>query len=126
MDAFINERRYGTASDLGGDRRLRSYPGGRYKGAHTIFVGAEYRWNITQETTPFDYLIWKDVRTGIQAAFFAEAGSVAEVSSNLWNEVRYSDGVGFRLLTGSGDVYRADIAAGNEGTEITVLFDYPW
>ena len=126
VDNFINERTYGTASSLGGDLRLRSYPGDRFKGAHSAFLGTEYRWNITEESTPFDYLIWKDVRTGIQAAFFAEAGSVAEVSSELWKKVRYSFGAGLRLITGSGGVYRADIAGGDEGAEVTIIFDYPW
>lgn len=126
VDNFINERTYGTASDLGGDERLRSYPGGRFKGAYSAFFGAEYRWNITQESTPFDYLIWKDVRTGIQAAFFAEAATVAETTSNLWDEIRYSVGVGIRLITGSGGVYRAEIASGNEGAEVIVIFNYPW
>jgi len=126
VDNFINERTYGTASTLGGDLRLRSYPGDRFKGAHSAFLGAEYRWNITEESTPFDYLIWKDVRTGIQAAFFTEAGTVAEVSSELWQKVRYSIGAGMRLITGSGGVYRAEIAAGDEGTEVIIIFDYPW
>ena len=126
VDNFVNERTYGTASSLGGDQRLRSFPGDRFNGAHSAFLGAEYRWNITEESTPFDYLIWKDVRTGIQAAFFAEAGTVAEVSSELWQRVRYSVGAGLRLITGSGGVYRADIASGDEGAEVIIIFDYPW
>ena len=34
---------YGTAGSLGGFNRLRSYPGGRYTGAHTVFYGTEVR-----------------------------------------------------------------------------------
>lgn len=89
-------------------------------------MGVEYRWNISHEVKPFDYFIWKDVRTGIQVAFFAEIGSVSETSSTLWNEKRHSVGVGFRLVAASGAVYRADIATGDEGTEYIVIFDYPW
>jgi len=122
----ISARTYGTSTELGGDLRLRSYPQGRYQGAHTAFIGVEYRWNISQEITPFDYFIWKDVRTGLQVAFFAEFGTVSETSADLWNKTRYSIGTGFRLIGASGAVYRADIAAGDEGTELIVIFDYPW
>ena len=126
VDALINERTYGNANSLGGDLRLRSYPGDRFKGAHSAFIGAEYRWNFKQESTPFDYYIWKDVRTGIQAAFFAGIGTVSEKSNDLWKDKRYSFGTGVRLITASGGVYRADIATGDEGAEVTVIFDYPW
>ena len=126
VDNFISARTHGSSSSLGGDLRLRSYPQERYQGAHTAFIGAEYRWNITQETTPFDYFIWKDVRTGLQVAFFAELGTVSETSSQLWDETRHSIGAGFRLVAASGAVYRADIATGKEGSELIIIFDYPW
>ena len=126
VDNFINARTNGTSSALGGDLRLRSFPQSRYQGAHTAFVGAEYRWNITQEATPFDYFIWKDVRTGIQLALFAEIGTVSEASSQLWDETRHSIGAGFRLIAASGAVYRADIATGKEGSELIIIFEYPW
>lgn len=126
VDNFINARTNGTSSALGGDLRLRSFPQSRYQGAHTAFIGAEYRWNITQEATPFDYFIWKDVRTGLQLAFFAEIGTVSESSSQLWDETRHSIGAGFRLIAASGAVYRADIATGKEGAELIIIFEYPW
>ena len=126
VDNFINARTNGTSSALGGDLRLRSFPQSRYQGAHTAFIGAEYRWNITQEATPFDYYIWKDVRTGLQRAFFAEIGTVSETSSQLWDETRHSIGAGFRLIAASGAVYRADIATGKEGSELIIIFEYPW
>ncbi|MDH5516379.1 MAG: hypothetical protein OEY36_00995 [Gammaproteobacteria bacterium] len=126
VDSSIAAATYGTAEALGGLQRLRSYPQGRYQGGHSGFLGAEYRWNLTEETTPFNYLFWKDVRTGKQIAFFAEAGSVSEESVDLWDQQRYTYGVGFRLLTASGSVYRADIAAGDEGTEVAIFFFYPW
>ncbi|MCZ6749217.1 MAG: hypothetical protein O7D96_07980, partial [SAR324 cluster bacterium] len=104
----------------------RSYPQDRFQGAHTAFYGAEFRWNLTDELTPFDYLFWKDVRTGIQLAFFGETGTVAESRGKLWDESRESYGMGLRLITGSGSVYRADYATGDEGGELTVFFFYPW
>lgn len=126
VDMFINERTYGTATTLGGDNRLRAYPQGRFSGGHMAFAGAEYRWNFVQDAKPFDYYIWKDVTTTLQLAFFIEAGSVAETPSKLWDDYRTSYGIGGRLLSASGSVYRADIASGNEGEQYTIYFFYPW
>jgi len=126
VDNFISARMHGTSTALGGDLRLRSFPQGRYQGAHTAFVGAEYRLNISQAVKPFDYFIWKDVRTGIQVAFFAELGTVSETGGRLWKETRHSIGTGVRLIAASGAVYRADIATGKEGVEMIIIFNYPW
>jgi len=126
VDAFINQRSNGTAASLGGKDRLRSYPQGRFNGAHSAFLGVEYRWNFKQEVKPFNYFFWKDVRTGLQIAFFGEAGTVSETFGELWHDVRYSYGTGLRLVAASGAVYRADIATGSEGSEFTVFFFYPW
>ena len=126
VNNLINERSNGTATSLGGLERLRGYPDDRFNGAHMAFLGAEFRLNFIQEATPFNYFIWKDVRTGYQLAFFAEAGTVSERPSEKWNERRYSFGTGFRLLTASGSVYRADIAYGDEDVEVAVFFFYPW
>lgn len=123
---ILDERRYGSATSLGGNDRLRSYPDGRFSGAHMSFVGVEFRTNFVQETTPFDYFIWKDVRTGVQLALFGEVGTVAESTAALWDETRTSYGIGARLITASGSVYRADWATGSEGSEFTVFFFYPW
>ena len=126
IDTFVAENRYGTSTSLGGLDRLRSYPLGRFQGAHTIFYAVEFRWNLTEEATPFNYFIWKDVRTGLQVAFFAETGSVADTKEEVGNTFASSYGVGFRLVSGSGNVYRADLATGDEGAEVTVIFTYPW
>lgn len=126
VNNIISGRKYGTSSSLGGDLRLRSFSQGRYQGAHTAFVGFEYRWNISSEVKPFNYLFWKDVRTGIQVAFFGELGSVSEKATELWNEKRHSVGAGVRLVAASGAVYRADYAFGDEGSELIVIFNYPW
>jgi len=126
VDGFINMRTNGTSASLGGKDRLRSYPQGRFNGGHTAFLGVEYRLNFKQEVKPFDYLFWKDVRTGLQVAFFGEVGSVSENSGDLWKQNRSSYGVGLRLVAASGAVYRADIANGVEGSELTMMFAYPW
>jgi outer membrane protein assembly factor BamA len=118
--------RYGTATSLGGTDRLRSYADGRFSGAHMEFIGIELRSNFVQDAEPFDYFIWKDIRTSIQLAVFAEVGTVAETRDNLWKETRSSVGIGGRLVTASGSVYRADWATGDEGSEISLFFFYPW
>jgi outer membrane translocation and assembly module TamA len=59
-------------------------------------------------------------------AFFYEEGTVADKASDLWNEKRTSAGIGTRLVTGSGFVYRLDFATGTEGGSTIVIFDYPW
>lgn len=117
---------YGTATSLGGRSRLRSYPEGRFQGAHTEFYGTELRWNLTEETTPFNIWFMKDIRTSIQTAFFYERGSVADKVEDLGKDEKQSFGAGIRLVTGSGLVYRMDIAFGDEDYEYTVIVNYPW
>ncbi len=126
INNVIAGNRYGTASSLGGRSRLRSYPEDRFNGAHTAFLCTEFRWNITQESTPVDIGIIKDVRTGVQAAFFYEIGSVAEIAGDVWQNTRASMGVGLRVVNASGLIYRLDIATGDEGEALTLIINYPW
>lgn len=122
----VAQNSYGSADSLGGRSRLRSFVGGRFGGAHSEFLGAEFRWNLTNENTPFDIWIMKDLRTGVQLAFFYETGTVADQREDLWRSSRYSTGVGARLVTGSGFIYRFDAAYGDEGVATTLFIDYPW
>lgn len=126
VDLLVAHRTNGTSTGLGGDQRLRSYPQGRFSGAHTVFYALEFRWNLSEEVTPFDYFIWKDVRTGVQVAFFAETGSVGETKDEVGETFKSTYGVGLRLVSASGFVYRADLAGGDEGTEAVVIFNYPF
>lgn len=126
IDNTIAANTYGTASTLGGRSRLRSYPQDRYSGAHTVFYGTELRWNLTEEFTPFNIYIMKDIRTALQTAFFYEIGSVTDISSELGDIMKSSYGAGFRMVTASGIIFRADVATGNEGTETTIIIGYPW
>jgi len=118
--------RYGSAGSLGGASRLRSYAGNRYSGAQLGFRAVELRWNLIDEKTPFDFYFIRDIRTGLQLAFFYEQGSVANSYSELWKEKRSSAGVGARAITSSGFVYRFDVANGQEGSEVILFVDYPW
>ncbi|MBF0351532.1 MAG: hypothetical protein HQM11_10905 [SAR324 cluster bacterium] len=122
----VAQNTYGSATSLGGRARLRAYSEGRFSAAHTEFIATEFRWNLTNENTPFDIGIMKDLRTGIQLAFFYEMGTVAETTPDLWKKYKYSVGSGARLVTGSGFVYRFDLGFGDEGVATTLFVDYPW
>ena len=125
INNLISHNRYGTASALGGTQRLRSYDNNRFYAAQAISYGFEYRWNLTDEHTPFNIFIAKGVRTGIQVAAFWERGSVAERAGDLFDRSRTSYGVGFRLIL-SGVIIRIDLADGDEGSQSQVFITYPW
>lgn len=126
VDNIISGNRYGTAGGLGGTSRLRAYPMDRYKGAHIRFAGIEYRWYITDESTPFDIFIAKDIRTSIQMAFFYEAGTVADRNSDLYDKFRTDAGLGIRMITEGGFILRGDVAYGREGSGVSIIISYPW
>lgn len=126
INNIIANNTYGSVSSLGGWGRLRSYPDGRYNGSHLLFYGAEFRWNLTDEFTPFDIWIAKDIRTTIQLAAFYERGSIADTKSGVGDVWKESYGIGARMVTASGLVFRADIATGDEGEEVSVIIGYPW
>jgi outer membrane protein assembly factor BamA len=126
IDNIVAANTYGTATGLGGTSHLRSYPDGRFTGAHVVFYGTEVRWTLTEEARPFDIFIAKDVRTALQVAAFYELGSVADLRDELGDLYRASYGAGFRMITRSGVVLRADLAFGREGMETTIILGYPW
>lgn len=126
IDTIVDGNRYGTASGLGGFSRLRSYSQGRYSGAHTRFWGTEFRWNLTDEFTPFNLYLIRDIRTAIQLSFFYEIGTVADRSSELYDTTRSSYGLGMRVVTASGAVFRGDFAYGDEGFQPNIFIGYPW
>jgi len=126
VDNTVSENRFGTASSLGGLSRLRSYSEGRFRGAHSEFLGTELRWNLTDEYKPFNIYIMKDIRTAVQIALFYEIGTVVDNPADLRSITRSSYGGGMRLVTASGVVYRVDLALGKEGFSPSIFFQYPW
>lgn len=126
IDNMVANNKYGTATSLGGFSRLRSYAQGRYKGAHTEFYGTEVRWNLTDERTPINIFILKDVRTAVQVAAFYELGSTADLRSDLGKTMRDSYGFGLRIVGASGVVLRGDVAFGREGVSPEIFIGYPW
>lgn len=116
---------YGTASPLGGTQRLRSYDNWRYYAGQSLFYGIEYRWNLTDERTPFNIYLAKGVRTGIQLAAFWERGMVADEFGQLFKNGRESYGIGARMIL-SGVIIRFDLANGREGVQSQLFITYPW
>lgn len=125
INSIIAQNQHGTASSLGGTQRLRSYDNQRYFAGNALFYGVEYRWNLTDEYTPFNIYMAKGVRTGLQIAFFAEQGSVSDKFSDLLKDRRTSYGIGFRVIL-SGVIIRADFTQGDEGKEFVFFITYPW
>lgn len=122
----IAQNTFGAAASLGGFSRLRSYPQDRYQGAHTRFYGTEFRWNVTEEKTPFDLVFLKDIRTAVQISAFYEIGNTADRRDDLGDTWRSTYGVGARIVTASGVVFRADMAFGREGFAPEIFIGYPW
>jgi hypothetical protein len=125
INQLIADNRYGTASSLGGTQRLRSFDNGRFYAGQALFYGMEYRWNLTDERTPFNIYIAKGIRTGIQLAAFWERGMVADHTGDLLSDGRVSYGVGARLIL-SGVIIRLDYADGSEGVQSQLFITYPW
>ncbi|MDH5518198.1 MAG: hypothetical protein OEY36_10350 [Gammaproteobacteria bacterium] len=126
INSTVAHNTYGSVGALGGLSRLRSYPGGRFEGSHARFYGLEYRWNINDDDKAFDFVIAKDIRTLMQLALFYERGAISDDETQLWDKMVYSAGLGFRMVTSSGLVFRADLASGDEGYEVSVIVGYPW
>ena len=122
----VAENTFGSVGSLGGLSRLRSYPEDRFKGSHSRFIGIEFRWNLIEETKPFNYFFARDIRTVIQLAAFYERGAISDNKDELWNTMRESYGIGARLVTKSGLIFRADVATGDEGEELSIIFGFPW
>jgi outer membrane protein assembly factor BamA len=125
IDEMLAANLYGSATPLGGTQRLRSFVNQRFHAGHAMAVGTEFRWNLTEENTLIDWVILRGIRTNIQTAFFAEAGSVADRKSELTDILKYSYGVGLRVVF-SGAVLRLDLAHGSEGLETQLFLNYAW
>ncbi|MBI3771399.1 MAG: BamA/TamA family outer membrane protein [Gammaproteobacteria bacterium] len=125
INSLIAQNRYGTASPLGGTQRLRAFDNYRFYASQVLFYGTEYRWNLTDERTPFDIFIAKGIRTGMQLAAFWERGMVTDHSNELLKDSRSSYGIGFRVIL-SGVIIRLDLANGEEGMQSQLFITYPW
>jgi hypothetical protein len=94
---------------LGGNDSLRGFRNYRFRGPHAILVQAEYRWEI-----------W----SGLDAAFFYDAGKVAMQRADLnFKNLEDDYGFGFRFNTASSVILRVDAAFGSrDGKHLHVVF----
>jgi hypothetical protein len=68
----------------------------------------------------------KDIRTSLQVAVFYEMGSTADLPSDVGKTWRNSYGIGLRMITASGVVFRGDVANGADGIATAIFIGYPW
>jgi hypothetical protein len=94
---------------LGGNDSLRGFRNYRFRGPHALLLQAEYRWEI-----------W----SGLDGAFFYDAGKVALRRSNLnLKDLEDDYGFGFRFNTANGVILRVDAAFGSrEGKHLHIVF----
>ena len=94
---------------LGGNDSLRGYRDYRFRGPHALLLQAEYRFEV-----------W----SGLDAAFFYDAGKVAMRRADLdLNDLESDYGVGFRFNTDNGIVLRVDAAFGSrDGNHLWIVF----
>ncbi len=94
---------------LGGNDTLRGFRAHRFRGPNAILLQGEYRWEI-----------W----SGLETAFFYDAGKVTETRSDLnLRDLEHDYGFGFRFNTDSGVVVRVDAAFGSrDGRHLHVVF----
>jgi hypothetical protein len=94
---------------LGGNDTLRGFREYRFRGPHAILAQAEYRWEI-----------W----SGLDAAFFYDAGKVADRRADLDFENLENDyGFGFRFNTDSAVIFRVDAGFGSsDGKHLYIVW----
>jgi hypothetical protein len=94
---------------LGGNETLRGFRALRFRGPHRLLLQGEYRF---------------DVWSGLEVAFFADAGKVAMTRSDLdFNNLEKDWGFGFRFNTDNGVIMRIDTAFGSrDGTHLHIVF----
>lgn len=126
INRTLAENKYGSAIGLGGRSRMRGFTMGRFMGSHTIYYGSEFRWNLDTSIIPFDWLLVKDTRSAIQIALFHEKGASGDIEEDLPDQLAESNGMGLRLVSRSGWVFRGDWGHSKEGDQYTLIGHYPW
>ena len=101
-----NEVPFYLMPTLGGQNTLRGYSDYRFRDRNAAFVSAEYRWPVFRM---------------MDAALFADAGSVAATAHGLLRERLDRDyGFGVRLHSETKSFASIDVANGREGKRISL------
>ncbi len=107
---------------LGGSRTLRAYPSGRFRDKASWHAGVEHRvWVV-----PRGFEITPEIRVErIGLAPFFEAGSVGANGIEVFgNPIKFSYGVGLRLLREPAAPFRVDFAWSKHGFNWSAGFGY--
>jgi hypothetical protein len=96
---------------LGGENTLRAYSDYRFRDRNLALLSAEYRWPVFRM---------------LDAAIFADAGTVAATPGDLWRQRADRDyGVSVRLHSATSTIGRIDVSKGREGTRLFVSLSAP-
>ena len=120
------ESKKGRATALGGFERLRGYPEGRFYDENTNFRAIELRYYFDPVDINFDVILAKGFLAEFQLAGFYEQGTVSpDLGEDFWRNFRDSYGFGLRFITGSA-VARFDFGFSDEGSAVSIWWDYPF
>lgn len=112
---------------LGGIYRLRAYPTNRYNSRAAIYYSAEYRATFKYNPISQSKLLQPFQIDWFQGVVFAETGRVSNRYDlkELHSDMKYDAGVGLRSMIFQ-QVFRFDVAYGEEGTNMWVMFGHPF
>ena len=120
------ESKKGRATALGGFERLRGYPEGRFYDENTNFRAIELRYYFDPVDINFDVILAKGFLAEFQLAGFYEQGTVSpDLGEDFWRNFKDSYGFGLRFITGSA-VARFDFGFSDEGSTVSIWWDYPF
>jgi hypothetical protein len=94
---------------LGGNDDLRGFGGYRFRDSHSLYLGAEHRWHVTNN---------------LEMAAFLDAGKVVPLKVDAIEPtgLNYSGGLGLRVRARSAVVTRIDFAFSREGIRFIWTF----
>jgi outer membrane protein assembly factor BamA len=95
---------------LGSENTLRGYADYRFRDRNAALVSLEYQWPVFRV---------------MDAALFADGGTVAAVTSDLWRTPKTDYGVGIRFHSPARTFLRVDVAKSPEGTRLIVSVRAP-
>lgn len=126
-EQLTNRPPYFEGPNLGGFFRMRAYDGYRFQDKASIYYSGEYR--IIPDWQPIrDFKVMRLFGfDGWQFVFFGEMGRVAPSwnLSELHSHLKWDIGGSMRLFFSSA-VGRLDYAAGEEGSQILVMYGHPF
>jgi outer membrane protein assembly factor BamA len=93
---------------LGGSQMLRGYDNFRFRDTNLVYVSAEYRWEF---------------KPTMEIAGFFDAGKVFSDAADFgFTNLKNSYGVGFRIKTDGGVIFRVDFAHSAEENRLVLRF----